>query len=212
MKRIGLSIFALLLAGFVSQTAAQEMPQPSEEHKLVMKDIGTWILASDRALVLAFHRLRSKQLTWLMQIFTYSASTPAWVVLITSIYLINRAESTPVVSDPWLLSLIPAVAASAIGNSLRPLLKRPRPHVAIDEHDAIVWVPQNHSMPSSHAASTVAWFFALYLFSQPMSVLVGVWALLVTLSRLYLGVHYPTDLLAGIALGLAVGGGFHLIL
>lgn len=147
-----------------------------------------------------------------MQFFTYSASTPAWVVLAGCLYLFNRAGQATIINDPVLLSLIPAVAASVIGNSLRPLLKRPRPFETIAEHDAIVWVPKNHSMPSSHTASAVAWFFSLYLFNHPLSAAIGVWALLVTLSRLYLGVHYPSDLIAGIALGLVTAAGFHLIL
>ncbi len=42
MKRLSLSIFALMVAGFVTQATAQEMPKPSEEHKIVMADVGMW--------------------------------------------------------------------------------------------------------------------------------------------------------------------------
>ena len=43
MRRFGLSIFALLLTSFVTQAYAQpEMPKPSEEHKIVMADVGHW--------------------------------------------------------------------------------------------------------------------------------------------------------------------------
>jgi len=157
--------------------------------------------------------LRNRPLTWLMQIATYSGSAPVWIVLAACLYLLRRTGQSTPISDQFLLSMLPAFVAWGIGNFiLRPLLKRPRPFVAIAEHEAIVWVPKNHSMPSTHAATSVGLFCSLWFFGHPITVVVGGWALLVVLSRLYLGVHYPSDLIAGTVLGMLTAGGFHLYL
>lgn len=60
---------------------------------------------------------------------------------------------------------------------------------------------------SSHAANTfgVALFMALYAKRRSITAVVLSWAAIVSLSRVYLGVHFPTDILAGGALGALLG-------
>lgn len=98
----------------------------------------------------------------------------------------------------WAGVAIGAVGAHAASIVIKRLVRRPRP-----DHPSIsigVSTPSRLSFPSSHAASTAA-----------AAVLVGrltglpLPALLIPpmlLSRLVLGVHYPTDVLAGAALGI----------
>jgi membrane-associated phospholipid phosphatase len=60
------------------------------------------------------------------------------------------------------------------------------------------------SMPSGHATTTFALFFMLAWLAGPRRTvaLAGSWAVLVGFSRVYGGVHYPLDVVAGAALGL----------
>lgn len=60
---------------------------------------------------------------------------------------------------------------------------------------------------SSHAANVfgVAVFMLLFARKHYITAIVLVWATLVSLSRVYLGVHFPTDILAGGALGALIG-------
>ncbi len=63
------------------------------------------------------------------------------------------------------------------------------------------------SFVSSHAANTFSLFvfLSLLLRSRLMSIFLFVWALLSSYSRIYLGVHYPGDILCGALLGMTVG-------
>lgn len=67
--------------------------------------------------------------------------------------------------------------------------------------------PGGYSWPSCHAANTfaLATLLSCVLRSRNFSIMIFTWAIIVSLSRLYCGVHYPTDLLCGAAFGSAFG-------
>lgn len=63
---------------------------------------------------------------------------------------------------------------------------------------------------SSHAANTfgIATFFTLFFCRKWAGIFLIIWALIVSYSRIYLGVHYPGDVLGGAVLGVIIGFGF----
>jgi undecaprenyl-diphosphatase len=85
---------------------------------------------------------------------------------------------------------------------LKHLVQRTRPCVNIPAIDMLIKKPSSYSFPSGHSASAfaVAAVLANY-FKKYKFVLFGL-ALLIAFSRLYLYVHYPTDVLTGVVLGL----------
>jgi undecaprenyl-diphosphatase len=81
---------------------------------------------------------------------------------------------------------------------------RRRPEEALDGIDVLVTTPSTASFPSGHAATS---FAAAVVLAVALPALVPAFfglAALVGLSRLYVGVHFPLDVLAGAALGTAV--------
>ena len=102
----------------------------------------------------------------------------------------------------WLLVGVGAVAAHAAAIVIKLAVRRRRPH-----HPAIavnVGTPSSLSFPSAHATSSTA--AAMLLCRATRSPLPLAAVPLMALSRLVLGVHYPTDVLAGIVVGAAVAG------
>ncbi|NJO68350.1 MAG: phosphatase PAP2 family protein [Bacteroidetes bacterium] len=63
---------------------------------------------------------------------------------------------------------------------------------------------------SSHAANSfgVAMFFTMFFSHRWVGVMLMIWALIVSYSRIYLGVHYPGDVLGGALLGMIIGALF----
>jgi undecaprenyl-diphosphatase len=84
---------------------------------------------------------------------------------------------------------------------LKNTIKRDRPFAVLAEiHSAVVPIDR-FSFPSGHTAAAVIMATLLAHFFPMLSVPAFIWAALVAFSRIYLGVHYPTDTVAGVALG-----------
>ncbi|MBR4131738.1 MAG: phosphatase PAP2 family protein [Oscillospiraceae bacterium] len=87
---------------------------------------------------------------------------------------------------------------------LKPLIARPRPYVLRDIA-LLITPPGDFSFPSGHAAAASAATSALALRRSRLALPVLALALIIAFSRLYLYVHYPTDVFGGILLGCLCG-------
>lgn len=103
----------------------------------------------------------------------------------------------------FMLVLAVFLGDSIICNTLKHVLHRPRPFLALaDVHmPAGVGRTSSGSMPSSHAANWFAATMVLFIYYRRSIWFMLPMALLVSFSRIYNGVHYPGDVLAGAILG-----------
>lgn len=107
-----------------------------------------------------------------------------------------------------LLLLVATAGGLALNLVLKLFFNRPRPHVIVWGTNAV-----SSSFPSGHAMSaTIVYSTVAYLAARLARKMWQRWAvmifaaviiMLISLSRLYLGVHYPSDVLAGSVVGLA---------
>lgn len=157
----------------------------------------------DEKILLTIQKFRTPPLTWVMTFFTWTGMGKFWWVVALSANLINhfRLSFPPDFLNAFYAPLI----VWAINYVLKKVIKRPRPAVKNPAIKALAKAPC-FSFPSSHAGSTFAFFFVLLWWDFPKVVPFGFWALIVSFSRMYLGVHYLTDIIGGILIGLLASG------
>lgn len=106
------------------------------------------------------------------------------------------------------IALTTVIADQVSSHMIRPWVQRLRPSNLDNPLSAVIHVVHDYrggpwGMPSSHAANTVGLLTMLSLRYRNRWLIAtfSVWMLLQVYSRMYLGVHYPTDLLAGACVG-----------
>lgn len=132
---------------------------------------------------------------------------PAWATLAISIIgaaLLWKGVVRGLICLAFLL-LVLALGDALIVGPLKALIERPRPFEILSGVRVLVMPSHSSSMPSGHAcawssATMVAFIYyrRSLLFMLPLAVAVG-------FSRIYNGVHFPSDVLVGSILGLGLG-------
>ncbi len=86
---------------------------------------------------------------------------------------------------------------------LKNIFARPRPFIENPDVVLAIAQPSGYSFPSGHAMKSFAVAMVIFMNCRKMAIYAFVYAAIVSFSRLYLYVHYPTDVLIGILIGLA---------
>ena len=100
-----------------------------------------------------------------------------------------------------------AFGAAVTNLTIKPLITRPRPWVVMEDFVCLVTSSYPNSFPSGHTTAAFAFGVALFLTVKPKWAKAAALtaAALMGLSRLYVGVHFPTDVLAGAVIGTCCG-------
>lgn len=101
------------------------------------------------------------------------------------------------------LALIALIIEALLVNcSLKPLVMRARPCIVYPQYLRLLSCPTDFSFPSGHSGSTFAVAGILWFEKSRLRYPVLIFAIVVALSRLVLFVHWPSDILVGIIIGL----------
>ena len=154
----------------------------------------------------------SKSTPWLHGFATFYAGTagPALLAVLVLMALVGsrRHETSRLAKSVW-AGIAPLVAV-ALNQPIVHAMNRPRPFVAMPHVLLLTHRSADGGMPSDHGTLAGAVLGALFLVDRRLGwTAVGVGGLLAA-SRVYVGAHYPADVLAGLALGalIAVVGWF----
>jgi undecaprenyl-diphosphatase len=154
----------------------------------------------DRAVVEAFQHAHWGPADWLFELLSN------WWV--KSVVIIGVGVAADLWSRRRPLGGVLATAAYFGAGGLDVLLKdafaRPRPPLVDPAVHPLVAVPHSYSMPSGHAGTAFAAAVAVALFHRRLRLPLLALAGLVAISRVWLGVHYLSDVLVGAALGTLV--------
>jgi undecaprenyl-diphosphatase len=104
---------------------------------------------------------------------------------------------------PWFLAVLVLAdaAADSLSFGLREWIGRERPPLVYPEPKPLVHVPHSGAFPSGHAATALACATVIACRHRRLAVPAFVLAAAIAWSRVYVGVHWPLDVLGGAALG-----------
>lgn len=155
------------------------------------RDVFTWVVEH-----------RAEPFDWLF--VALSAAGQAGLIWIALAALLAHWARKPVLFTT-LVTAATVWAADLLAVVLKGVFDRERPYDVVPAADPLLRWDVGGSLPSGHAATSVAGAFILAYLLGRGGLGLALLALAIGFSRVYVGVHYPLDVLAGALVGLAVG-------
>lgn len=154
----------------------------------------------DRSTYLWLNRLQQRpSIISVFRAISHSGDGYLYVALGISLFYLQAMQSTMFVKTALIAFLIEIPCFIL----LKASIKRDRPFVQMEECSIAITPSDKFSMPSGHTAAAFLMAFLISYFYYEFSVVVYLWATCIGLSRVVLGVHYPSDIVAGAALGMS---------
>lgn len=99
------------------------------------------------------------------------------------------------------ITVLSIVVTTIVVSVMKVVIAYPRPFKTLPNLHVLISLPNSYSFPSGHAAFTMALATAVYIYHRRLGEILFVFAVVVGLARIYVGVHYPLDVGVGFLLG-----------
>ncbi|MFW9998812.1 MAG: phosphatase PAP2 family protein [Candidatus Hodarchaeota archaeon] len=167
------------------------------EFKEFSNKIDQW----DQKIILKYNGLGGKSITVILRIISFLGRETLWLLLI-AFYLF-------IWYDPFLLAYISGIFLTGLILilAIKQIVKRKRPFERFknDKITVLERMPSSRSFPSWHSYNVMAQgllFGIFFLNSLLVTILIVIIAIIVSFSRIQLGVHYPSDVIFGCIFGI----------
>lgn len=163
-----------------------------------MHRIVHWMLTRDVQMFYYFNRqMQCKIFDWMMPCLTHLGGA---TVTVSSLLLLM------IFNDGALLiwsahAFVALITSHLVVRMIKKLIPRQRPYLIVSNTRTFPNPLKDYSFPSGHTTSSFAIAMTFSLFSSSLAIVLFPLAFIVGLSRIYLGLHYPTDVMIGAFIG-----------
>ena len=156
--------------------------------------------------------LDGRLLLWIMETFSHPVLDKIMIFLssicddgeiwiaIGVLFLLMGFKKREWVWKGWMVLFSLAANYLVCNKTLKPLIGRTRPYYVLG-YEALVPPVGDPSFPSGHTSVSFAAATAIYAINKKWGIAAYVLATVIGFSRLYLGVHFPTDVICGAVVG-----------
>lgn len=145
--------------------------------------------------------LRTSWLDWLMPKITFLGEAGLIWILLTILFLMWKPQRH------CGMKMLAGLAGGFLlwTLALKNIIGRSRPCWIITEIEMLISIPKDYSFPSGHTLAGFTAAVIIFRHNRRWGIAALILAALIAFSRLYLYVHFPTDVLAGLLLGILTG-------
>ncbi len=154
--------------------------------------------------------MQNPTLDMIMPTVTHFGGFIFLILLVVALIIFSVITKRDTLKKVAIIALIALLVSDVIVLALKNLVHEPRPFLALENVRLLVPEEDPNSFPSGHAASTLA-VVSVFLLNMDdlvkkyqivIDIVLAIFAVLVVISRVYCGVHYPDDVIVGALIGI----------